>query len=103
MYVGIIFLWTHTRILDIDIFEELSERLINEVKNNYQMLEEENATLQQKIEERDELIKGMKIECDSLKMENRKRFEEKLLLENKLQQLNERHQKFEKRLRRQTT
>ena len=97
MYVGTIFLWTQTQTLDIDtMFEEHSERLNNDVKNNNQMLAEEDVALQQQLREKDELIKEMKIECERLKIENRKRFEEKLLLENKLQQLKERLAKLEK-------
>ncbi|CAB4017938.1 RING finger and CHY zinc finger domain-containing 1 [Paramuricea clavata] len=97
VYVGTSFLWIQTQTLHIDMmFEEHCERLINKVKNNNQVLGEENDELQQQLREKDELIKEMIIECERLKIENRTRIEEKLALENKLQQLKERHGKLEK-------
>jgi hypothetical protein len=95
-YVGSIFLWTQTQTLDIDMFKEHSERLNNEVKNSNQILPEEDVALQQQFREKDELIKEMKIERESLEIKNRKCFEENLLLKNELQQLKEKLAKLEK-------
>ena len=79
----------------IFLFEEHSERL-NEVKNSNQMLAQEDVALQQRLREKEELIKEMKIERERLELENKKCFEDNLLLENKLQQLKERLAKLEK-------
>ncbi|CAB3995523.1 RING finger and CHY zinc finger domain-containing 1-like [Paramuricea clavata] len=78
------------------MFGEHSERLNNEIKNSNQLLAQENVTLQQQLREREECIKELKIECERLKIKNRKSFEENLLLKNELQHWKERHGKVEK-------
>ena len=62
----------------------------------YALLEKENLALKQQLQEKDELIKEIKIECERFKMEKRKLFEENIWIENKLQQLKHRYGNLEK-------
>jgi hypothetical protein len=62
----------------------------------YAILEKKNLALKQQLQEKDELIKEIKIECERFKMEKRKLFDENISIENKLQQLKDRYGNLEK-------